>query len=274
MTITKAFLAALAAFSLLISLESQAGTMIRSASVYAEPSEASTQVLILKASTKVHVTGNQQTTNGTTYVPIEVDQIKGWIAKSAIEIEPGDFEYYPTRHRTKFMNLWASGGFANVDAGNSSSGGRLGLGIDVFPTNDRTLFFGVLYSKPFASEVMTGTYSGSISRSNFLADLGYFFVPDVLYARGMIGFSVVSSSNFNIDSRVEPTFGAGLGYQFYNGGEVSIALEATYEYTERAVSSALGIDTGFDQAFGTFDVSSIIPHASVFAINLVFNISP
>jgi hypothetical protein len=274
MTISKTILAAIAAFSLFICLESEAAIVLRSSSVFIEPSNQSSQVLILKESTRVHVSGNQLTNEGMTYLPIEVDGVRGWILKSALEIEPGDFEYYPVYHRPKNIDFWVSGGIADVDAAQSNMGGRLGMGIDIFPTRDGTFFFGALYSKPFSGETMDGTYTGDIHRSNFLLDIGYYFVPDALYLRGMGGWQVVNSSNFNIGTRVEPTFGAGLGFEFYKGERSNMAIEATYEYTERAVSSAFGIDTDFDQEFGDYDVSSIIPRANVFALNLVLNLTP
>jgi hypothetical protein len=149
--------------------------------------------------------------------------------------------------------------------------GKKGFSVAI----DRSFFFGALYSKTFTDETMTGSYAGDIHRSNFLFDFGYAFVPDTFYLRGMFGFSTVNSSNLMIGTRVEPTIGAGLGYTFFkNGDSSSIGVEATYEYTERAVSSALGVDTDFDEAEGDFDVSSIVPHASVFALNLVFSLTP
>jgi hypothetical protein len=57
----------------------------------------------------------------------------------------------------------------------------------------------------------------------------------------------------------------------FHEGKLSLSIEADYEFVERAVSSALGIDTAIDEAFGGgVDVSTIIPKANIYSLNLVF----
>lgn len=104
--------------------------------------------------------------------------------------------------------------------------------------------------------------------------LGYYFVPDFFYAKLAAGLSLVNSDNSELGTNVEPSFGAGFGFKVFQEKRFSLSIEGDYEFIETDAGGIAGdIANGFGAALGEGpDVTSIIPKANIYSINLVFGV--
>jgi hypothetical protein len=167
----------------------------------------------------------------------------------------------PHYHNGVRWHLYLEDGPADVVSSNQSVGNRFRLGGELQVGSDYQWIFGATLLDILSSGETSDTV-GDISREGWDFNIGYFFVPDRLWAEYSFQLGTVHGSN--IGGHVG-TIGNGvdLGYRFLNQNGFNLALDVGYIHIQ---SETVGTFDFVSQNFGQVTY----PGVNVWTVGLVF----
>jgi hypothetical protein len=250
----------------------QAGELLKSASVFETPNEASRQLGIAARGEKLPVTGALRTEDDGDWRPVGGKLGAGWVRAEAIRLAEGDVGYDPSPRKRRGVDLFGSlGPAATITSSRSTFGARLTLGGEILLLQGQQLILGAYLGFPVASGEQA-TDGGTVFRTNLLGMVGWFLIPERLYVRGALGFGNI----YNLRSNASVAFGisglasAQLGYliPIFNGGS-KLGVEAAVDVASEA-SDLTGLTTAICSTTACGKVPGAISPSASLVYQLVF----
>ena len=256
----------------------QSADLVRSASVFEDPDQASKQVFILKKGQQAKVTGPSVDREDRTWLPVSVNGKSGWTEAEALSLADGDVGYVTADHtaveegpKHPRLRYWVGLGpsltttsgytlYSTSYAGHTYGGAAVGAGLDALLGKEGRWPFGVRILFPWMNESSQGYAAGRITRIAVLPGFGYAFIPQRLEFMAYLGLSSIAGQNSNFDSKLALTPGITLALQLssFEPGSLYQAVELggfrmgqASGSTSDAFGIASGLCNGLGVAFGS-----------------------